>query len=265
MLPACATALALAIETAAGGTPATPATLEPTLAQRLCERYARVRTVSCNVVKLTTSAGTSVRMLSRVACERPSRVHVEITAPSRRRIVADGARLYYHEEGARLGFSQPVAELNDTWLASMQNLPGTPLEHLLRLKGMAETVLPPSADAPLRRGYASRRIFIVLSCDTNERLSRIEFFATPEMKEKVAQYDYSEFVDAGGGAWFSRLDKAWIRVPDGGQITELRRVNGLRINEPLDGTLFQADRYFAGITFTNVFAMTGEQAEKPPQ
>jgi outer membrane lipoprotein-sorting protein len=262
MRPAAVATLVLPLMAAA--TCAADGAAPATLAARLCARYARVRTVTCRVEKLTSSGDATVRMLSRVVYVNPQRVNIEISSPSKRRIVCDGRQLYYYEEGAPRGFSQPVGELNDTWAAALHNIPGTPMEHLLRLQGIPESSLAPLPDFPLRRGYEAGKVFAVLSCDRGERLARIEFFSSSAMTNEVARYEYSEFVEAGEDCWFARLHKAVLRLPEGEQVTEVRRVSGLKLDEPADDSLFDPAPYFAGVTFTNDFRMTYESPAGKP-
>jgi len=239
--------------TALGESPAPP-TL--TLARRLCDRYRQLKTVACTVRKITAPPeGEPVRMLSRVTYRNPDCVHVDITSPASRRIVADGRRLYYYEQGARRGFSRPVDELSETWTAALRNIPATPMEHLLRLRNCAETVLPATREFPLRCAYDASPLTVVLCCDARERPLRIEFFRSPAMKDSVARYDYDDFLEADG-CWLARVSKAVMTLPDGRRVHETRRIDNLRVNQPVEDSIFAVERFFEGVEFTNDFKMT---------
>ena len=164
---------------------------EPRLVDRLLASWAQVRTFSCSIRKDTTSETGTARMLSRVHYERPNHIHVENTLPVRRRIIADGATLYYYEEGMPAGVRKPVRELTDEWSLLLRSVPGSPMEHLLHLSNAPETRLPPKVDFPVRRGYAVSNRFVVLSCDALDRLCRVEMFSDTNMTDKAAEYDYS--------------------------------------------------------------------------
>ncbi|MBM4143292.1 MAG: hypothetical protein FJ225_06840 [Lentisphaerae bacterium] len=232
-----------------------------TLVQRLIARYASLESVACSVRKTTSAGDATVRLLSRVAYRRPNLLNVAIVAPTERRIVCDGERLYYHEKGGLRGFSRPVAELSPEWAAALRNIPATPMENLIRLQDCPERALPPTAEFPLRRAYAASNVHVVVSCDTNERPARLEFFKTAELRESTGRYDYGDFVRAGG-CWLAREHKAVVFMPDGSEIRETRRVDNLKVNAPVDETLFDSGRFFHGVVFTNDFAMTYTDA--PP-
>ena len=67
-----------------------PSAEEPTLAERLCDRYEAIETITCAIRKTTRSPESTVRMLSRVHYRRPDHIHVENVSPVKRRIIADG-------------------------------------------------------------------------------------------------------------------------------------------------------------------------------
>jgi len=253
VLPAVAGMLAFACACKAG---------EPTLAERILSSYDAVDTLSCAMRKNTVRGETSVRMLSRISYKRKDRINVENTAPTKRRVVSNGTNLYYYEEGSRYGFSKPVEDLNENWLASLRNIPATPMENLRKLRGLAETTLPPDGKFTIRRGYDAEKVFVVLACDDNERLLRVQYFRTPAMKKKVGQYDYQAFKHVEARCWVPRTQIAVLSLPDGSEIKETRHVNALRVNEPMADTLFDAKSFFPDIVFTNVFTSTFDGGNK---
>lgn len=229
---------------------------EPTLVERLCAEYERIETITCEIRKTTVGGGRTVRMLSRVFYKKPDHIHVDNVAPAKRRIIADGKKFYYHEQGVSRGFSRPIAELTEEWLVSLRNIPGTPMEHLLRLKGTPETPLPATEEFPLRRGYQTEKLFVVLSCDNDGKLVRIEFFKSPEMKEKTAQYDYSVFQKAVDNCWISCLQKAVVFLPGDEDVTETRRIDNLEVNKPIADMMFRVDIFFKDVDFVDEFKDT---------
>ncbi len=262
---ACTTAAALAAALAAAALtamaeealpPEPPAATQPTLAESLLSRYAALDTVACEIHKVTRSQGKTLRMLSRIHYQRPDRIHVENVSPSKRRIVADGQSLYYHEEGVARGFSRPIAELTPDWLASLRNVPGTATEHLEKLRGLAESALPPTPEGGTRRGYQADRVFVTLTVDTEGRLTDIVFHKTPAMRETTAAYRYEEHREVAPGCWIPLLHKATVYLPDGETIEETRRVGKLAVNQPVTPTLFKPDLFFQGVEFVNDFART---------
>jgi len=230
-----------------------PLLAEPTLAERLCAAYGVLTNVSCSIRKDTVSGLRHSRMLSRVHYQTPDRIHVDNTAPARRRIVCDGATLYYHDAALPKGFSRPVAQLDPDWLVMLRTVPGSPMEHLLRLKGVPEKALPATTEAPVRRGYETPAGFVVLSCDTSNRLARLEFFATPSMESRSAVYDYSGFEEVAPACWIPRLHKA-VLTTAGVRVEETRRLDALVVNQPPPPGLFDPAVFFQGVEFVPDFA-----------
>ena len=229
---------------------------EPSLARRLIASYEAIKTVTCEIEKTTiTSAGT-VRLLSRVHFRSPNCIHVENVSPQRRLIIADGRKLYYHEEHARFGFSRPIADLTGKWLDSLHNIPGTPLDNLLKLKNLPEVPVAPMPDYPQRAAYAAKNVFVVLSCDATGRLARLEFFESPDMKKKTATYEYANYRQVGEHCWIPLRHKASLALPDGGEITETRLILNLEVNTPIPDSLFAADLFFKGVDFVDDFDKT---------
>src|ERR1035437_8810360 len=114
------------------GASAAPAA-EPTLAEKLCSSYTQVESVSCRVRKTSEVDGKTATLLSQVYYQRPDRMHVENIAPIQRRIIADGRQFYYYVEGMAKGFSCPLTKLEGEWSIMQKSVPGSAMEHLLRL------------------------------------------------------------------------------------------------------------------------------------
>jgi hypothetical protein len=137
-------------------------------------------------------------------------------------------------------------------LTNLRKVPGTAMDHLAKLKGVAETNLDATAEFPERKGYDAGKVFVVLSMDATGRLARIEFFATPKMKEKTAQYDYSDFQQVADGAWIPCLHQG-IFNNAGVEARETVRVDNLSVNKPIPQNLFVAGPFFKGIEFAGSF------------
>jgi hypothetical protein len=71
-------------------------------------------------------------------------------------------------------------------LIALRQVPGTAMDHLQRLQGLAETNLPAAEGFPVRRGYDTGKTFVVLALDASNRLARIEFFATAKQQQRTA-------------------------------------------------------------------------------
>ncbi|MBN1269762.1 MAG: hypothetical protein JXB04_09255 [Kiritimatiellae bacterium] len=223
-----------------------------TLVDRLLASYDGIQTVACDVRKITETPDRTIRRLSHVHFQKPDRIHVHNVSPLERRYVADGEKLHYFITGDPRGYAKPIAELDPKWIMELRKVPGTAMDHLMRLQGAPETDLAATEEFPVRKGYAAERTYAVLSLDAEGRLARVEFFTSPEMTEKTGQYDYSEFKEVLPGVWIPCLHKAAVTLA-GVQSTETVHVDDLVVNEPVDESLFIAAPFFAGVEFVDSF------------
>ncbi|MEI7435644.1 MAG: hypothetical protein WCL16_02410 [bacterium] len=223
-----------------------------TLADRLLASYDAVQTMTCEIRRDTEAGGQRVRFLSRIAYARPDRLNVENVEPLARRIVADGTNFFSYADGDPKGFSRPIARLDKPMLDSLRKLPGTAMDHLFQLSGVAETNLPGTADNPVRRGYATPKVFAVLNLDPSGRLARIEFFTSSTCQTTLGKYDYSDFIEAAPGVWIARMHKGGFSL---GKITsrETLRVTALTVNQPIPPAMFIAAPFFRRVEFASTF------------
>ena len=227
-----------------------------TLAEKLLESYEQVRTVSGESRKTSRGGDSSMQLLSRIFFERPDRIHIENVSPVRRRIVADGRRLYYHEAGAIRGFSRPIEALTDTWVTSLRTVPASPGRHLAQLQGIPEQRLEPTPEHPHRAGYQSERVYAVLACDEQMRPRLLDVFESSNMTTRVARYTFDRFYAVSTNCWLPQLHRGELYLPDGTTATEVHRFSNLAVNEPIPEGLFSPDVFFEGVTFTNDFEAT---------
>lgn len=232
--------------------------LAETLVERLIKDYEAVQTLTCDLRRDNEAGADKMRFLSRIYYARPDRLHVENTAPIERTIVSDGTNFYSYIAGDPKGFSRPVSELDVEMLRSLRKVPGTAMDHLLRLAGVSETELPATAEFPVRRGYDAGKLFAVLSTDASNRLARIEFYTSADQKTLTGQYDYSAFQEVAPGVWIPCLHQGAMRVA-GQETRETTRVSNLSINTPIGNGLFIAAPYFKGVDFVDSFKTIYEQ------
>lgn len=121
-----------------------------TLVAKLIKDYEAVQTLTCDLRRDNESGPDKMRFLSRIYYARPDRLHVENSAPIERTIISDGTNFYSYIQGDPKGFSRPVSQLDAEMLRSLRKVPGTAMDHLLRLENVPETELP--ATAQLRHG-----------------------------------------------------------------------------------------------------------------
>lgn len=231
---------------------AAPVTRAETLAERLIASYDGVQAVQCEVRRDSSAGGRMGRRLSRVYFRRPDCLHVQTVSPLPRRIVADGTNLYSYIEGDPRGYAAPIAKLDEKWLLSLRQVPGTPMDHLLRLRGVPEEELPATAEFPVRRGYLKEPVYVILSLDASNRLARVEFFEGSALGARTGLFEYGNFQEPLPGAWFPCLQKATLYA-FGEETVETTRINQLAVNGPIPDNLFNAAPFFPGIAFTDNF------------
>jgi len=262
MLLALSTSLLLALPAAATSEPPapspprTPAPRHGSLAERLCSIYSQIQSVSCEIRKTTKGGLRTMRMLSRVHYKTPNHIHVDNVAPVKRTIIADGERLYYHESGVKRGFSRPISELSETWLASLRNIPGTPVEHLLPLCGVPSEALPASNDGHAREAYTRENVYVVVTADAENRLHRVDFYKSPAMQAKTGEYVFSHFQEALPGCWIPTQHKATLFLPADEVVVETRRIGNLAVNGNIPGHLFNHELFFKDVEFVGDFEKT---------
>lgn len=226
-----------------------------TLAGILLKEYREIKSITCEIRKTTVTEET-VRMLSRVYYSNPLRVHVDNISPVKRTIVSDGKTLYYYEQGQPKGFSRPVKELTGLWLNAVNNIPATPAEHLILLENLPEKTLEADRNFPVRKAYPAEKVYVVLCMDTLNRLAKIEFYKSDEMRQKTAEYNYSEFYKVSDDCWIPQLHKSVMYMPDGETISETRIIDNLEVNKPIPESLFQANLFFENVEFVDDFDKT---------
>lgn len=218
--------------------------------ERIIASYDGVQSVQVEIRRDTAGPGGSARRLSRVYFRRPDQLHVEAVTPPRRRIVADGTNFYSYIDGDPKGYARPVSALDGDWLVSLRQVPGTAMDHLLRLRGSPEESLPGTEAFPTRVGIRVESRYVVLNLDSNGRLARVEFFTDPSQATLLARYEYENFQEAAPGAWFALLQKAGLRQGRE-ETTETTRLTGLAVNQPIPDPLFSHVTFFTGVTFTD--------------
>jgi len=223
-----------------------------TLVEQLITGYESIQSVSCEVRRDADSGGTQVRALSRVFFQKPDKLHVDNVTPLPRRIVSDGTTFFSYVEGDPKGYSRPISKLETDMLISLRKVPATAMDHLMRMRGMAETNLPPTSTFPVRKGYDTGKMFAVLSLDTSNRLARIEMFTSSDLKQAIAKIDYSNFIEAAPGIWLAGLHQS-IMWMGGNESKETTRFDHLSINKPIAQNMFKAALYFSNIDFVPSF------------
>ncbi|MEE9368311.1 MAG: hypothetical protein V3V05_05545 [Pontiella sp.] len=222
---------------------------------RLLAEYEKIETVTCKIRRTKKGAAGKMTFLSRVYFTNQNKLHAEKLTPVKQRTIVDGTTLYQYTEGSNnKGFSRPVSELSEQMKISLQLVPGTAMEHLLRLKGKEETSLPATKESAKRVGIQADTNYVVLLFDTNDHLTGVDFFKTGVMENKYADYNYSNFSEVTPGVWVPFLHEAMINYPEA-QFTETVKIDRYVTNKPIAESLFIPSNFFdKNIDFVDDFA-----------
>lgn len=220
---------------------------------RLLAEYSNIKTVTCQIRRTKEGALGKMRFLSRVYWTNKDQLNAEGITPLKRRTIVDGKRLWQYVEGDPKGFSRPVSDLSEQMTISLRMVPGTAMDQLLRLKGLKESELPASGTGK-RAGIQTDSQYVVLSVDDKGRLTQLQFFKTPAMKQLTAQYDYSDFTEAIPGVWIPLTQET--SVHNGNiNIKETVKVDRFIANKPIAESLFIPSTFFdKDIDFVDDFA-----------
>lgn len=229
----------------------------PNEAQRQIELYRTISSVTASVRKTTEAADSTVRMLSRVHYKKGGFIHVENIAPAKRRIIADGKNLYYYDENVARGFSRPISELDEEWTSSLNTVPGSPMEHLLKMQKLEQS--PATAPEPDQTAFAyhDAKNHVVMTLDAEKRIVKIEFFEDQKLTRSFAIFKYSHFIKAGD-VWLSSTHTASSRLPDGSELSEVRQFDNVSVNKDIPDKLFDHKLFMDEVEFVSEFEKTWE-------
>ena len=222
---------------------------------RLLAEYAKIETATCKVRRTKEGAAGKIKFLSRIYWTNQNKIHSEKLAPVKQRTIVDGHALYQYTEGSgNKGFSRPVEALSDQMKIALKHVPGTSMDHLLRLQGMEETALDPGEQGERRVGIQTDPKYVVLLFDGTNRLTGIRFYKSKDRQELLADYTYTDFSEVVPGAWIP-LTQAIEVHGDGLDFSETVKVDSFTANEPIAESLFIPDNFFdKDIDFVDDFA-----------
>ena len=133
-------------------------------------------------------------------------------------------------------------------------VPGTAMDHLLRLKGLEETVLPNEDGQEKRVGIQTDNQYVVMRLDDQARLVGLQFYKTSEMKDLTSQYSYSDLKEVLPNVWVPLTHEAEIHN-DNIDFKETVKVDRFTANDPIAESLFIPSSFFyKNIDFVDEFA-----------
>ncbi len=220
-----------------------------TLAVKLLDGFKEIRSVSVSVRKDSSIGGIKApTLLSKVYFVAPDKLYVENISPFRRYIISDGSFFYLAHNDFNKVLKMPLEKLEGEWKLMQETIPGTPMEHLLRLKGVAERVIPDQDGLTCRAYDVKTNLSLVLYCNNAGQLVKMDYYYDNSLSKKKASYEFSQFVEVKAGVWLATLHKAKGYFSDG-EYTETKRFDNILINTEISPSIFEAERYFKGKTF----------------
>jgi outer membrane lipoprotein-sorting protein len=222
-----------------------------TLAEKLLAGLKEIKSVSVSVRKDSSMAGVKApTLLSKVYFVAPDKLYVENASPFKRQIVSDGSFFYMAHAGFDKVLKMPISKLDGEWKIMQDSIPASPMEHLLRLKGFNERVLPDEGDCICRAYDVKTNLFVVLFCNKEWQLNKITYYNDQKLTDEKACYEFSQFVRVKDDVWLATLHKARGHFRDG-EYTETKRFDNMLINTEISPAIFDAEHYFKGRPFVN--------------
>lgn len=218
------------------------ASVSATEIDRLLTQYRQIETVTCQIRRSVNGKLGDIQFISRVYWQNNDRLHVDNISPVPRRIIADGTQFFSYAEGDPKGFSRPVKELSETMLISLQKVPGTPMDHLLRLTTCGEQVLEP-AEGLHRTAYTMEKQYVICTFDDQNRLIKIEFFDPGNHEKQTGTYHYSNYSEVLPGVWVPMLHRAEMKQAED-TFSETIQIDRFIVNQPVAESLFNPTSFF---------------------
>jgi outer membrane lipoprotein-sorting protein len=220
---------------------------------RLLSEYQNIETVSCRLRRTVDGPIGKIRFISRIYYTNQDQLHVDNLSPLKRRTIADGTRLFQYAEGDPKGFSRPISDLSDEMKISLRKIPGSPMDHLLRLKPFAENELS-TENGNKRIGIDAEKTYAVLTLDPQNRLIKLTYFSASDRTKETARYTYSDFREVAKNTQIPFTHQTEISQP-GETIIELLQIDSFTANQPVAASLFIPGNFFRkNIDFVDEFS-----------
>lgn len=229
-----------------------PVQAESTWLEQLLAGYDQIESVTTDVRRDISNEDGNIRWLSRVYFQRPDRMHSENFIPLPRRIIADGEEMFQHNAGHPRGFRRRIEDLDETMLYNLRRVPGTAMEHLFRLQGAPEEVLPGTEEYPVRHAYTVNDVYVIIEADAEERPVRIGFYTGPDREQMTGEIISSHFEEVLDGVWIGMRQQSQVTV-DGKVTREMVRFGNYEVNMEIPPRLFDADVFFEGVRWVDRF------------
>ncbi len=217
--------------------------------------YAGLKTLSCDVERVSKVPQGELRILSRVFHQAPGKLLVENFSPGRRKILCDGTTLHFHDASFKRGFRQEVAKLDDWWNGQIANLPCTPFEHTRRLRNIEPRLLKEEGGERLF-GYAASNAWVEVRVGAKDLIRSIDLYSGPDHAFQFGRVEYTRYDEISGVPVITAMT-SWKQVEDL-RVEETVTFRNIRVNEPLADRLFDARAHFEGVEFVDEYRKSME-------
>lgn len=209
---------------------------------QLINKYNDIKTVSCKIRRVRNSNKQKIRYLSQVYFSSDNRLHVDNISPVKRTIIADGNNFYSYIKGSENGFSKPIKDLNSEMLISLQKVPGTPMDILLRLTNSEVSVKEnKSFNTIYEISQNNKPINIIFN--ENNLIEKIIFYNDNSKSQVIAEYLYDKYEEVIEGVYIPFKHSSIISI-NGVSVTESVFVDQYQVNIPLAESLFIKENFF---------------------
>jgi len=226
---------------------------EPTLAERLIEEYAGVRTMRCDIRREVDVDGNLQTSLSRVWFQRTNHLRVEAVSPTPRGIVVDGTTIYKWVKGQDHGVMFPLDKAPRAEQIQVKRVPATGQEYLLHIEGRQEAVLPAKPGFPIRRGYAQPLPlpYTIISMTPENRLGRIELFESSAQTNRLFKVDYSGWKEVAQDIWIPCVQESVGYRRKGSAVFETLRASSISVNHDIPTKHFNPKPWAKQVKFVS--------------
>lgn len=221
--------------------------------QRLLEPYEKIETLTCRLRRTRQTPAGEIKYVSKIYYTNQDQLHAENLEPIKRFTIANGKTLHQYMLGASKGFSRPIENLSPQMKLSLRQVPGTPMEHLLRLIDSPEKKLPPGANQEKRVQVDCDGKYIVLTIDEKNLLTKIDFFSDQTLQDVNATYTYRRYKEVLPSVFVPFQHDAELKVQSE-TITEILRIDLFEANKPIAPSNFDFKNFISNdIDFVDSF------------
>ncbi len=153
-----------------------------------------------------------------------------------------------HIDGQAEGLARPIAALDAAMLVELRRVPGTPMDHLLRLRDAEAIPLDGTETYPERIHFAQAGAHVVLNLDPLGRPAEIRFYRSADLTDPFAHYVYTGFREVLDDVWIPMRHTAEYTREEG-VVQESVRISGYEVLSEIPAARFEVKTVFPDVRF----------------